>query len=312
VRIRIGTRGSRLALAQAEGVAHGLRALGAQVELVTIRTSGDRLAQAALADFGGKALFVKEIEEALLARAVDLGVHSLKDVPSALAPGLCLGAFPAREDPSDVLLGRAAGGLADLPDGATVGTSSLRRRALLLAARRDLRIAPIRGNVDTRLRKLEAGEYDALVLSQAGLTRLGLDPPHRVPLPLETFVPAVGQGILGLELRADQGALLELLGRLDHTETRMQALAERSFLLALGASCHTSVAGWARAEGDAVAMIGVVASTDGARILRASARGPGVDAEIVGRRVADELLAAGAADLLGLSATSGPAGGPRG
>jgi hydroxymethylbilane synthase len=298
VRVRIGTRGSRLAVVQAEEAAAALGALGAQVDIVTIRTSGDRLAQVALADFGGKALFVKEIEEALLAGEIDLGVHSLKDVPAELPDGLCIAAYPQREDPGDVLVGREPGGLADLRPGATVGTSSLRRQVLVRAARPDLRVESIRGNVDTRLRKLEAGLYDALVLARAGLNRLGLWPGHASPLPPETFIPAVGQGILGMEARADAGGLLELLQRVDHTETRMQALAERSFLLGLGAGCHTPVAGWARMEGDAVVLTGLVASRDGDRVLRGTARGPGRTAEMVGSRLARELLAAGAADIL--------------
>jgi hydroxymethylbilane synthase len=298
VRVRIGTRGSRLALVQAEAAAAALGTLGAEVQIVTIRTSGDRLAQVALADFGGKALFVKEIEEALLAGEIDLGVHSLKDVPAELPEGLCLAAYPRRDDPGDVLVRRGPGGLADLRLGAVVGTSSLRRQVLLRADRPDLRVEPIRGNVDTRLRKLEAGLYDALVMARAGLNRLGLWPGHVSALPPETFVPAVGQGILGLEARADAGGLLELLQRVDHTETRMQALAERSFLRALGAGCHTPVAGWARVEGDAVVLTGLVASRDGERVLRGTARGPARTAEAVGRRLAHELLDAGAGDVL--------------
>ena len=181
--VRLGTRGSRLALVQCEQVAQALRAHGARVEVVVIRTSGDRLAQVALADFGGKALFVKEIEEALLAGQVDVGVHSLKDMPAALPGGLVLAAFPTREDPADVLLTRGPGGWDGLPRGARVGTSSLRRRALVLARRPDLRPEPIRGNVETRIEKLGAGACDATILAAAGLRRLGLAPPHLTVLP---------------------------------------------------------------------------------------------------------------------------------
>jgi hydroxymethylbilane synthase len=305
MRVRIGTRGSRLALAQAERTAAALREAGGEVEIVAIRTSGDRLAQVALGDLGGKALFVKEIEEALSAGEIDLGVHSLKDLPAVLPAGLCLGGYPAREDPRDVLVTRTAADLAGLSPGAVVGTSSLRREVMLRAERPDLRVEPIRGNVDTRLRKLADGEFDALVLAQAGLNRLGLRSAPASLLPPETFVPAVGQGILGLEARADDRRLLELLRRLDHTETRIQARAERAFLLSLGADCRTPVAGWARTEGDAVVMIGVVASRHG-RMLRSAARGPGAEAEAVGRRLADDLLRRGAGELLrGDSAAAG-------
>ncbi len=298
MRVRIGTRGSRLALAQAESVAEGLRARGAEVELVPIRTSGDQLAQVALADFGGKALFVKEIEEALLAGRVDVAVHSLKDMPAALPPGLGLAAFPPREDPADVLVTRDGGRLADLPAGARVGTSSLRRRVLLMRLRPDLRDEPIRGNVDTRLQQLAAGRYDALVMARAGLRRLGLEPAGATPLPVDEFLPAAGQGILGVEARAGEGPLLELLATLDHTETRIQAEAERAFLLRLGAGCHTPVAGFARLNGSALSVSGLVASEDGRTVLTAAVSGPPSSARALGEKLAEELLARGAAAVL--------------
>lgn len=296
--VRLGTRGSRLALIQCEQVAAGLRAHGARAEIVVIRTSGDRLAQVALADFGGKALFVKEIEEALLAGQVDVGVHSLKDMPAALPAGLTLAAFPAREDPADVLLTRGPGGWAGLPRGARVGTSSLRRRALVLARRPDLRPAPIRGNVETRIEKLGAGACDATILAAAGLRRLGLDPPHCTPLPVDEFVPAVGQGILAVEAREADREVLELLKRLDDTRSRSEALAERAFLDRLGADCHTPVAGHARHDGAALTLTGVVASLDGATVLRWQASGGPREAERLGTAVAEELLARGAKALL--------------
>jgi hydroxymethylbilane synthase len=305
VTLRVGTRGSRLAVVQASWVADALRRLGAEVELVPIKTSGDRLAQVALADFGGKALFVKEIEEALLAHRVDVGVHSLKDMPAALPAGLVLAAFPPREDARDVLITRGGGGLDALPRGARVGTSSLRRRILLLARRPDLAIEPIRGNVETRLAKLDRGEYDALVMAGAGLKRLGVVPAHSWLLQTEEFLPAVGQGILGVEARQADREMLELLRRLDDTRTRMQAVAERSFLLALGAGCHTPVAGYARLEGDALTISGLVASLDGATVLQSSVSGPGAAAEALGRKLADELLARGAGPLLEASGGAG-------
>ena len=299
--VRLGTRGSRLALVQCEQVAAALRAHGAGVEVVVIRTSGDRLAQVALADFGGKALFVKEIEEALLAGQVDVGVHSLKDMPAALPAGLILAAFPTREDPADVLLTRGPDGWDGLSRGARVGTSSLRRRALVLARRPDLRPEPIRGNVETRIEKLGAGACDATILAAAGLRRLGLAPPHLTALPVDEFVPAVGQGILAVEAREADREVLELLGRLDDTRSRSEAVAERAFLERLGADCHTPVAGHARHEGSALTMTGIVASLDGMTVLRWQATGRPPEAEQLGASVARELLAKGAKALLDAS-----------
>jgi hydroxymethylbilane synthase len=301
MKIRLGTRGSRLALAQCEQVAAALRAHGARAEIVVIRTSGDRLAQVALADFGGKALFVKEIEEALLAGQVDVGVHSLKDMPATLPAGLILAAFPAREDPADVLLTRGPGGWDGLPPGARVGTSSLRRRALVLARRPDLRPEPIRGNVETRVEKLAAGSCDATILAAAGLRRLGLEPPNLTALPVAEFVPAVGQGILAIEAREADREVLELLGRLDDTRSRSEALAERAFLGRLAADCHTPVAGHARHEGVALVLTGVVASLDGLTVLRSRASGGPLEAARLGTAVAEELLAKGAKALLDAS-----------
>jgi hydroxymethylbilane synthase len=296
--LRLGTRGSRLALVQCEEVAAALRVRSVETEIVVIKTSGDRLVQVALADFGGKALFVKEIEEALLAGSVDVGIHSLKDMPAELPRGLVLAAFPAREDPRDALLTRTDGGWSALPAGAAVGTSSLRRRAMVLARRPDLRAEPIRGNVETRLDKLSAGTYDAIVLALAGLNRLGVTPPHVVPLDIDEFVPAVGQGVLALEAREADREVLELLRRLDDTRSRSEALAERAFLARLGADCHTPVAGHARADGQALTLTGVVTSLDGATMLRARVAGSASDPERLGAAVADELLAKGARALL--------------
>jgi hydroxymethylbilane synthase len=298
MKVRLGTRGSRLALVQTESVAAGLRARGADVEIVTIRTSGDQLANVALADFGGKALFVKELEEALLDGRVDVAVHSLKDMPAALPAGLTLAAFPPREDPADALIGRDAGGLAALPAGARVGTSSLRRGVLLRRLRPDLRSEPIRGNVDTRLQKLADGQYDAVVMARAGLARLGVVPAGMTLLPVDRFPPAPGQGILGVEARAGEGRLLELLATLDHTETRLQAEAERAFLLRLGAGCHTPVAGLARLHGSDLSVTGLVASVDGATVLEAAVSGAPSAARALGEKLAEELLARGAAGVL--------------
>ena len=298
--IRVGTRGSPLALRQAELVKERLEALTStgRVEVVPIRTSGDRLAQVALADFGGKGLFVKEIEEALLKGRVDLGVHSLKDLPVTLPPGLCLAAFPPREDPRDALLSLTGGRIADLPAGAVVGTSSLRRRALLLHLRPDLRVEPIRGNLDTRLRKLQEGRYDAVVLAAAGIRRLGLVAGQVQVLPPEEFIPAAGQGILAVQARMGDRPLLELLTGLDHAETRWQAQAERAFLQHLGAGCHTPVAAHARVQDGELSLVGLVASVDGRRVIRAELAGAPEAGERLGQKLAEDLKARGAVELL--------------
>lgn len=298
MRVRLGTRGSPLALAQVDSVAGLLRGRGAEVEVVPIRTSGDRLAHVALADLGGKALFVKEIEDALLQDRIDAGVHSLKDLPGALPPGLTVGAYPQREDPADVLVTREPGGLDRLPAGARVGTSSPRRRALLAQVRPDLIAEPIRGNVDTRLRKLQEGLYDALLLARAGLTRLGLAPAHLEALPVDTFVPAVGQGTLAIETRESDREMLELLQAVDDTVARTAAAAERAFLARLGAGCHTAVAGHARIDRDSLTLTAVVASPDGRAFLRTRRDGPAAAAAEIGVRVAEELLARGARQIL--------------
>ena len=311
MKVRLGTRGSRLALVQTESVAAALRARGALVETVPIRTSGDHLAEVALADFGGKALFVKELEEALLAGRIDVAVHSLKDMPAALPATLTLAAYPPREDPADVLITRSGGTLSSLPACARVGTSSLRRLVLLRRLRADLAPEPIRGNVDTRLQKLAAGQYDALVMARAGLARLGVAPAGASPLPVADFPPAPGQGILGVEARAGEGPLLELLATLDHTETRIQAEAERAFLFRLGAGCHTPVAGLARLDGSGLSVTGFVASVDGGTVLTATVSGAAAAARALGEKLADELLARGAAAVLAAGDTDRP-GGKRG
>jgi hydroxymethylbilane synthase len=298
MKLRLGTRESRLALVQSHLVAAPLSALGIEVEFVPIKTTGDRLAQVALADFGGKAMFVKEIEEALLGGRIDVAVHSLKDMPALLPDGLALAAFPAREDPRDVLVSRNGGALDDLPAGSAIGTSSLRRRVLVLARRHDLELRPIRGNVDTRLAKLAEGQYDAIVVAQAGLNRLGVAPRHAVPLSVEEFPPAVGQGILGVEIRDGDAQTLELLRAVDDTRTRMEAVAERSLLRGLAAGCHTPVAGHARVDGSELALTGLVSSLDGRVVVRGSVRGAAHAAHALGQTLADDLLARGAAGLL--------------
>jgi hydroxymethylbilane synthase len=298
--VRIGTRGSQLALRQAEEVAAGLRRAwpGLEVLLVPIRTSGDRLATAHLADVGGKGLFVKEIEDALLEERVDLAVHSLKDLPAERPEGLVLAAFPPREDPRDVLVAKARTRLDALPPGARVGTSSLRRSVQLLAHRPDLRVAPIRGNVDTRIRKLQEGEFDALVLASAGLRRLGLPDATATALDPEVMLPAVGQGTLGVEARADDRRTRELAEALTDAATRTASLAERAFLEAVGGSCTTPLAAYARSGGAGLRLDVFVATPDGTRILRDGDVGDPGAPEALGRRLAGRLLAAGAAEII--------------
>jgi hydroxymethylbilane synthase len=302
--VRVGTRGSALALAQADSVAEPLRRLGRDVEIVPMKTEGDRLFGARLADVGGKGLFVREIEQALADGVIDVAVHSLKDLPAEQPVGLELAAFPPREDARDVLLTRAGGGFDTLPNGAVLGTSSLRRRALALALRPDLTVEAIRGNVDTRLRKLAEGACDALLVAAAGLARLGVRPPHAQPLAPEVFVPAVGQGILGVEVRRDDREIQRLVQALDDASTRACAVAERAYLRRLGASCTTPIAGYAVLEpgpaGGRLQMIAVVASEDGRRVLRAEAEGAAHDAEGVGQGLAEDLLEQGAASVVTL------------
>jgi hydroxymethylbilane synthase len=253
-----------------------------------------------LAKVGGKGLFVKEIEQALIDRAADLAVHSMKDVPAELAPGLVLAAVSTREIPWDALCARGETSLDDLPHGAKVGTSSMRRQCQLLARRPDLQIAMLRGNVPTRLRKLDDGEFDAIVLAAAGLTRLGLA--HRITqaLPLELSMPAVAQGVLGLETRAGDTRVIELIRRAIHDPAEERRVtAERAFLARMGGSCQTPLAAHA-VDGAAgqLRILGLCGMPDGTRILRAEVSGPASDAESLGQRLADDLRAQGADQIL--------------
>jgi hydroxymethylbilane synthase len=298
--IRVATRGSALALIQARSVADRLQAAGVGVEIVAMRTEGDRRTEARLAAIGGKGLFVREIEDALLQARADVAVHSLKDLPAELPAGLTLAVYPERADPRDVLISRDAEGFDALPKGAAVGTSSPRRRAIALALRPDLAVAPIRGNVDTRLAKLERGEYDAVVLAASGLVRLGLAPRHTSALAPDVWVPAVGQGVLAVECRADDAATLAALAPLDHAATRAAALAERAFLACLGASCVTPMAAHAVLAAGRLVIHGLVASEDGHTVLRERAEGSPHEATRIGRELAAAMLARGAAAVTAL------------
>ncbi|HEU5250363.1 MAG TPA: hydroxymethylbilane synthase [Thermoanaerobaculia bacterium] len=299
MKLRIGARGSALSLAQTRLVAAALSA-HADVEIISIRTTGDRLSRLE-AEMTGKDLFTREIDEALLEGRVDLGVHSLKDLPSRLPEGLCLAAVPAREDPSDVLVSRDGSTLDALPRGVRVGTSSSRRRAQILAARPDAEVLEARGNVDTRIRRLKEGRWDAVVLARAGLARLGrLDEVTQV-LPASVMLPAIGQGALAVVTRADDAAVREEAARLDDLASHREVLAERALLDLLEAGCRAPVAGLARVRDGGLLLSGAVFAPDGSRTLRGEAGGSADDAEAIGREVATRLLEQGAADLIALA-----------
>lgn len=297
--IRIGARGSALSLAQTELVARALRE-GAEVEVVPIRTTGDRLSRLEAA-MTGKDLFTREIDEALLAGQIDLGVHSLKDLPSRLPDRLTLAAVPRREDPSDVLVSRDRKTLDSLPPRARVGTSSARRRAQVLAVRPDAEVLEARGNIDTRIRRLDEDRWDAIVLARAGLARLGrLDEVAEV-LAFSTMLPAIGQGALAIVTRNDDPAVQDRISRLDDPVSHREILAERALLDLLDAGCRAPVAGLARVEGDRIRLAGAVFAPDGSRTLREEAEGSAADPESLGREVAERLLARGAASLIALA-----------
>ena len=299
--LTIATRGSRLALWQAEHIKNCLQDIAPEVEirLNVIKTKGDIILDVPLAKVGGKGLFVKEIEEALLNGEADLAVHSMKDVPMELPQGLLLGCVPPREDPTDCLLSCKFDSLAALPQNACVGTSSLRRQAQLLAQRPDLKIESLRGNVDTRLRKLQDGVYDAIVLASAGLNRLGLSAPYMHSLAPQSFLPAVGQGALGIECREDDHELFTLLAQLEDTPTRVCVEAERGFLAGLEGGCQVPIAGHARLlDDDALSLEGLVAEVDGSRILKAEKQGHTSQARQWGFELAEEILNQGVRAIL--------------
>lgn len=303
--VRIGTRGSTLAVWQAGWVKKRLEAHwpDLQVELVPISTSGDRIQHVSLARIGGKGLFVKEIEQALLAGRVDLAVHSVKDLPAELPPGLSLSTIPEREDPRDVLISAGGSSLAELPEATRVGTSSLRRQALLLHLRPDLRIEVLRGNVETRLRRQLEGRVDATILAAAGLKRLSLRLKNGVPLDAEEFLPAIGQGALGIEIRAGD-EVAALLAPLHHPETAWAVEAERAFLSGMGGSCRTPLAARATVANGSLRLAALVASPDGKRLLRHERSGPTETAGQIGTETAALLLDRGGREILaGLEAT---------
>jgi hydroxymethylbilane synthase len=296
VKLRIGARGSPLSLAQTELVASELRP-HSEVEVVPIRTTGDRLSKLD-AGMTGKDLFTREIDEALLEGRIDVGVHSLKDLPSRLPEGLVLAAVPPREDPRDVLVSLHRRSLESLPRGARIGTSSARRRAQILASRPDATVLDARGNVDTRIRRLNEGRWDAIVLARAGLARLGRLPEVTEVLPVSVMLPAIGQGALAIIVREKDGEVRERIASLDHRDSHREAIAERALLELLEAGCRAPIAGLARVRDGELSLDGAVFEPDGSRTLRAEASGPAGDPVALGREVATRLLEQGAAQLI--------------
>jgi hydroxymethylbilane synthase len=300
-RLRIGSRGSALALWQAEFVREWLARRGAAAEIVRIRTSGDHFQQASVAQIGRKGVFIKEIEDALLGDDVDLAIHSLKDVPTEIPAGLDFPAFPRREDPRDCLISRSGRTLADLPRGARIATGSLRRQAQLRKVRPDLEMLEVRGNVDTRIRRVEEGAFDAVVLAFAGVKRLGLEARIAEVLSPEVMLPAVGQGALAIEARTADAEVNDLLALLDDAETRAAVAAERSLLAALEGGCQVPLGAWARIEDGTLVLEACVCALDGSEVVRDRAAGQPGQAEALGRRLAKMLLDAGAGRLLRLA-----------
>jgi len=296
----IGTRGSKLALWQANWVRREIlkRNPDIEVTLDKIKTTGDKILDVPLAKVGGKGLFVKEIEEALLDKKVDLAVHSMKDVPTAFPDGLILKCITKREEPRDALISRNNVLLKDLPMGARIGTSSLRRQSQLLAFRPDLEILQLRGNLDTRLKKLEDGHYDAIILAGAGIKRLGLDDKITELIPVEISLPAIGQGALGIEVREDDGYIEDMVEFLNHGATSYAVRAERAFLKRLNGGCQVPVAAYGELDDETLKLTGLVAATDGSKIIKNSISGQRRKAELMGRTLAEKLLKDGAYEIL--------------
>ncbi len=298
--IRIGTRGSPLAVWQAEWVRSRLHALYPQyeTELVKIKTTGDKILDVPLAQVGGKGLFVKEIETALLEARVDLAVHSMKDMPAEIPQGLCIGAMPERENPLDVLISRNGHSIKDLPKGARLGSSSLRRGAQVRHVRPDITVHPLRGNLDTRIRKLETEGLDAIIVAAAGVKRLGLKACITEYLSEAIMLPAIGQGALAIETRDDDDSTLRLIAPLDHRETRLAVESERAFLARLEGGCQVPIAGRAKIVGDELELTGLVAEVDGSVLLRETIRGRVDQSEKLGGELANRLLKKGGRKIL--------------
>jgi len=298
--IKIGSRGSALALTQSKWVVERIKEQhpGAPVEIVVIKTTGDRLPAAPLSEIGGKGVFVKEIEEALLRKEVDLAVHSLKDMPAEIPEGLHIPVVPLREDPRDVLVSRRGNRLNELPKGARIGTGSLRRGCQLKNRYPHFEIVPIRGNLDTRIRKLETENLDAVVVALAGMNRMGMSEKITQIIPDDIIVPAIGQGALGLELRRDDADTVRLISFLDDPESRIAVRAERAFLKCFGGGCQLPIAARAVVNEDAVSLVAVVASLDGKTLIKDHAAAGVRNAEALGKRTAQRILAKGGKEIL--------------
>jgi len=297
--IRLGSRGSKLALWQAEFVQSEIeRKTGRKVGITRIKTTGDMILDVPLARVGGKGLFVKEIEEALLSGQIDLAVHSMKDVPTDLPDGLTIVAITRREDPRDAFLSVKYRSFAELPRGAKLGTSSLRRQTQLLGLRPDLSVESLRGNLDTRIRKMEEGRFDAIILAAAGLRRLGWESKITQYIPEEMSLPAIGQGALGIEIRSDDPDTREAVSFLNDRETALAVRAERGFLKRLEGGCQVPIASHGRVEGDKIVLQGMVGRPDGSEVIRGSAQGSISDPEALGVVLAEQLLGRGAMKIL--------------
>jgi len=295
----VGSRGSALALKQTGLMVERLKSLrpGLEIEVRVIKTTGDKILHEPLTRIAGRGFFVAEIERALLRGQIDFAVHSMKDLPTEMTPGLCIAAIPEREDPSDALISRGPG-LRDLPAGARIGTSSPRRRAQLLHFRPDLQIVDVRGNLDTRLRKLDEGLFDAIVLAYAGLHRMGWADRITERIPPEICLPAVGQGALAIQAREDDREVNDLLAGLDHAESRIAVTAERAFMHALGGGCQVPVGALGSIEGDKLVLNGVAAGLDGSTLVRGEVSGNPVEPSRLGDELAQVLLTAGAGEIL--------------
>jgi hydroxymethylbilane synthase len=301
--LRIGTRGSPLALVQARAVAARLAAAQGvdedKIEIKIIRTTGDMIQDRPLAEEGGKGLFTKEIEEALLDGRIDLAVHSAKDMPTVLPAGLMLAACLEREDPRDVFISLKASALSDLPKAATLGTTSPRRQAIAKRLRPDLHVVPMRGNVETRLRKLASGECDATILALAGLKRLGLEKHATRIMPVQEFLPAAGQGAIGIEARADDTRTRDMLARIDHADTSVALACERAFLAVLDGTCKTPIGGYAEVSGDTIHFRGLLAHPDGEPSCEHESSGSCADAVKIGTEAGNAVRRKAPAGLVG-------------
>ena len=300
--IKIGTRGSKLALTQANLVADSLKKIDPEItaEICVIKTSGDIMQDVSLLKIGGKGVFVKEIEDALLAGTVDLAVHNMKDVPTESPAGLTFAAIMRREDARDILVSKNNRKMEFMPRGARIGTGSMRRSAQLLAVLPDLVIVPLRGNLETRLKKIETENLQGIILAAAGMKRLGLTEKISQYLPIETMLPAIGQGALGLEIRADDNELGKILVKLNHAPTAAEITAERSFLRHLGGGCLLPIAAFGKLEGDKLSLEGLVAAPNGASVVRDKVRGTIAEADELGKRLAKMILEKGGKKLLEL------------